>query len=91
MIEGSMKRNSKSNWLQNPRARMFSQKKKTKQNNKKQTNKKLYMQLSLVCTWSWIPLRNFSIVEMFLSVLACHTCLFDSFHIWEPFEEVSVN
>lgn len=49
MIEGSMKRNSKSNWLQNPRARMFSQKKKkTNQNNKKQTNKKLYMQLSLM-------------------------------------------
>ena len=48
MIQGSMKRNSKSNWLQNPRARMFSQKKKTNQNNKKQTNKKLYMQLSLM-------------------------------------------
>lgn len=56
MIEGSMKRNSKSNWLQNPRARMFSQKKKTKQNNK-QTNKqktiyaavtRLYMELDSI-------------------------------------------
>lgn len=56
MIEGSMKRNSKSNWLQNPRARMFSQKKKNKQN-KKQTNKqktiyaavtRLYMELDSI-------------------------------------------
>lgn len=56
MIEGSMKRNSKSNWLQNPRARMFSQKKNNKQN-KKQTNKqktiyaavtRLYMELDSI-------------------------------------------
>ena len=79
MIEGSMKRNSKSNWLQNPRARMFSQKKKKKLNKTKQqkTNKqktiyaavtRLYMELDSI--EKCFHLRNvsvgFSMSHMFI-------------------------